>query len=67
MAEMQRLIDLGKSKTVSEKQPKGFGKFDAPMKKLVKVPPSALAKPAKPKRRKKEVTGQTWVSQSSAW
>lgn len=36
------------------KKPKGFGKFDALMRKLVKVPPSELPKrkPAK-KRRKK--------------
>jgi hypothetical protein len=33
------------------KKPKGFGKFDALMKNLVKVKPSAL-KPKRPKKRK---------------
>jgi hypothetical protein len=34
------------------RKPKGFGKFDALMRKLVKVPPKALKPKAKPKKRK---------------
>jgi hypothetical protein len=35
------------------KKPKGFGKFDTLMRKLVKVPPDAVKRPKrKPKKRK---------------
>lgn len=36
------------------RKPKGFGKFDNLMRKLVKVPPSAVTPKPKPKKRKKK-------------
>lgn len=34
-------------------KPKGFGQFDNLMRKLVKVPPSALKRPKRQKRKRK--------------
>lgn len=38
---------------MDEKRPKGFGHFDNLMRKLVKVPPSALKRPKRQKRKRK--------------